>query len=112
MKKDAYLINTARGGLVETEALLNALNSGRLAGAGIDVLEEESAIKEEKQLLAKRFIPNLRTVLENHILLGNENVIITPHNAFNSIEALNRILNTTIDNVSAYLRKKPVNIVK
>ncbi len=111
MKKGAYLINTARGGLVETEALLNVLTSGRLAGAGIDVLEEETAIKEEKQLLSRHFSVNLRTALENHILLDQENVIITPHNAFNSDEALNRILETTIENMNAYFRKKPLNVV-
>jgi D-lactate dehydrogenase len=111
MKKGAYLINTARGGLVETTALLKALNSGRLAGAGIDVLEEESSIKEEKQLLSRHFTPNLKTVLVNHILLNHEKVIITPHNAFNSAEALNRILDTTIGNIRAHIRKKPINVV-
>ncbi len=111
MKKGAYLINTARGGLVETEALLKAITTGRLAGAGIDVLEEEAAIKEEKQLLSRHFSANLRTALENHILLDQENVIITPHNAFNSEEAFNRILETTIENLNAYFRKKPANVV-
>ncbi len=111
MKKGSYLINTARGGLVETEALLKALTSGRLAGAGIDVLEEEAAIKEEKQLLSRHFPANLRTALENHILLDQENVIITPHNAFNSEEALIRIIETTTENLNAYFRKKPVNVV-
>ncbi len=111
MKKGSYLINTARGGLVETEALLRAIQTGRLAGAGIDVLEEEAAIKEEKQLLSRNFSVNLRTALENHILLDQENVIITPHNAFNSEEALRRILETTIENISSYFRKKPVNVV-
>ncbi len=111
MKKGSYLINTARGGLVETEALLKAITAGRLAGAGIDVLEEEAAIKEEKQLLSRHFSVNLRTALENHILLDQKNVIVTPHNAFNSEEALNRILETTIENLNAYFRKKPVNAV-
>ncbi len=112
MKKGSCLINTARGGLVETEALLNAITTGRLAGAGIDVLEEEAAIKEEKQLLSHRFSANLKTALENHILLDQENVIITPHNAFNSEEALSRILETTMENLNSYFRKKPVNVVK
>ncbi len=111
MKKSSYLINTARGGLVETEALLKAITTGTLAGAGIDVLEEETAIKEEKQLLSRHFPVNLKTALENHVLLDQENAIITPHNAFNSEEALNRILETTIDNINAYVRKKPVNLV-
>ncbi len=111
MKKGAYLINTARGGLVETEALLKAITEGKLAGAGLDVIEEESAIKEEKQLLSRHFSANIRTALENHILLDQENVIITPHNAFNSEEALGRILSVTLDNITSYFKKKPVNVV-
>ncbi|MBI2137395.1 hydroxyacid dehydrogenase [Candidatus Woesearchaeota archaeon] len=110
-KKGAYLINTARGGLIETDALLNALNRKHLGGAGIDVLEEESAIKEEKQLLSRNFTSNLRTILANHILLNYENVIITPHNAFNSTEALNRILTTTLENIQEYLKGKTINAV-
>lgn len=111
MKKGAYLINTARGGLVETEALLKAITSERLAGAGIDVIEEEAAIKEEKQLLSRHFSANIMTALENHILIDQENVIITPHNAFNSEEALGRILSVTLDNISSYFKKKPINTV-
>jgi len=111
LKKGAYLINTARGALVETDALLKALNSGQLAGIGLDVLEEEMSIKEEKELLTAKFPANVKTMLENHILLNQENVVITPHNAFNSSEALNRILEATLENIEAYLRKKLVNVV-
>ncbi|MBI3034501.1 hydroxyacid dehydrogenase, partial [Candidatus Woesearchaeota archaeon] len=113
IKKGGILINTARGALIETEALVNALSRGIISSAGLDVLEEECAIKEEKQLLSKRFAQecDLRTVLENHILQRMENVVITPHNAFNSTEALLRILDTTIENIKAYSRKKPVNVV-
>ena len=54
---------------------------------------------------------NLKTILENHLLLNDPRVIITPHNAFNSKEALTRILDTTIDNISGFLSNKPINLV-
>ncbi len=114
VKKGAVLINTARGGLVDTGALLKALDNGIISAAGLDVLEEECFIKEEKQLLHAKFAKtcDLRTALQNHILLKRKNVYITPHNAFNSREALYRILDTTLDNITAFLRKKPINTVK
>lgn len=114
MKNGVIIVNTARGGVIETSALLQGLQSGKIAGAGLDVLEEECFIKEEKQILSKHFLNecDLKTVLQNHILLKQDNVIITPHNAFNSWEALQRILDTTILNISSFLRKKPVNVIK
>ncbi len=114
IKRGAYLINTARGGLVETQALLKALSDGTLAGAGLDVLEEECFIKEEAQLLSKEFPKtcDLKTVLQNHILLQQKNVVITPHNAFNSNEALLRSLDTTIENITEFMVGKPQNVVK
>ena len=114
MKNGVIVINTSRGGAIDTTALLDGLQSGKIAGAGLDVLEEECFIKEEKQILSKHFLKecDLKTVLQNHILLKQENVIITPHNAFNSHEALHRILDTTILNINSFLRKKPVNVVK
>lgn len=113
IKKGAYLINTARGGLVQTEALFKALSEGILAGAGLDVLEEEFFIKEEAQLLSKEFLKDydLKTALQNHVLLEKKNVLITPHNAFNSKEALERILDTTVENINAFIKGKPINSV-
>jgi len=113
IKKGAYLINTARGGLVETQALIMALDKKILAGAGLDVLEEECFIKEEKELLAKPFQKkcDLKTILQDHLLIQHPRVLVTPHNAFNSTEALERILNTTIENIKAYLKSKPINLV-
>ena len=114
MKNGVILINTARGGIIDTNALLESVQSGRIGGAGLDVLEGECFIKEEKQILSKHFMKecDLKTVLQNHILLKQGNVIITPHNAFNSWEALHRILDTTILNINSFLKKKPVNVVK
>ena len=113
IKKGAYLINTARGGLVDTDALVKALKEKHLAGAALDVLEEEGAIKEELELLTSGKVEehNIKTLLQNHVLIDMPNVIITPHNAFNSQEALQRILKTTVENIKAFASKQPQNIV-
>ncbi len=114
IKKGAYLINTSRGGIVETDALVKALADGTLAGAGLDVLEEENFMKEELSLLSKKSLPNtnLKIILEDHVLMEQENVIITPHNAFNSIEALRRISQTTVENILGFAEGKIINLVK
>ena len=112
MRKGALLINTARGGLVDTDALVEALDNGKLGGVGLDVLEGEELIKEEKQLLyEKGSVEKLRTALRTRVLLERKDVVFTPHNAFNSREALVRILDTTIENVRAGLGGEPVNTV-
>lgn len=112
-KKGALLINTARGGLVETEGLVNALEQGVLAGAGLDVLEEEGFIKDEIHLLYNGH-PNLnqlKTVFADHKLMQMDNVLVTPHNAFNTKEALIRILDVSIANIQSFINGKPINIL-
>lgn len=113
MKKGSILINTSRGGIVETEAIVTGLDQGILAGVGLDVLEEECFLKEERQLLTKEFLEkcDLKTRLLNNVLLNHPNVLITPHNAFNSKEALFGILTTTIANIDGFLARKPINTV-
>ncbi len=112
MKRGVLLINTARGALVDTDALVWALDQGIVAGAGLDVLEGEDLVKEERQLLSKDFSKErLATALRNHILLHRENVVITPHIAFDSREALQRILETTANNISSFLAGTPVNVL-
>ncbi len=112
VKRGAILINTSRGGLVETAAIVEGLQSGILSGAGLDVLEEEGLIKEERQLLSHEYShEKLRIALETHLLLFRDDVIITPHNAFNSLESVQRILDTTIANITSYLEGQPQNIV-
>lgn len=113
-KKGSLLINNARGGLVETQAILDGLTSGILSGAGLDVLEEESAIREESELISTKYLENadLKTQLLDHILLDREDVLITPHNAFNSNEAVAQILQTTLDNINSYLGGNPQNIAE
>lgn len=112
MKRGALFINTARGSLVDTHALVWALDAGILGGAGLDVLEGEELVKEERQLLEKEFSKErLVTALKNNILLHRENVVITPHIAFDSREALQRILDTTVANIAGYVRGTPANLV-
>jgi len=113
-KKGAIIINTARGGIIDTNALIKALNNKTIKYAGLDVLEGECLIKEEKALLHPEFLKDcdLKTVLQNNILLRKPNVYITPHNAFNSKEALYRILDTTVNNINGFVKKKIINEVK
>ncbi len=112
-KRGSYLINTSRGGLVETVALVKGLEEGILAGAGLDVLEEEGQMVDENMLLATAH-PNeqrLRIVLANHYLINHPQVIVTAHIAFNTQEAIERILNVTIDNIQAFKNEAPIHIV-
>lgn len=113
MKQGAVVINTARGGLIDSQALTEALLNGHLKGAGLDVLEEEALIREEAQLLLDN-VPRerLATMLKTHILLRLKNVIITPHCAFNSKESLERLVSVTIENIKAFTEGKPQNVVK
>lgn len=112
MKRGALLINTARGGLMDTNALVWALDEGIVGGAGLDVLEGEELVKEERQLLEQDFSKErLVTALKNHILLHRENVVITPHIAFDSREALQRILQTTVANLLSFFHGSPINLV-
>ncbi len=112
IKKGAILINTSRGGIVDTDALIEALDKKILSGAGLDVLEGEELIKEEKQLLYDpRKLQALGNLVKDHILLRKDNVVFTPHIAFYSQEALERILETTTQNIINFLSGKPQNVV-
>jgi D-lactate dehydrogenase len=112
MKRGALLINTARGGLIDPAALAEALDDGLLAGAALDVLEGEELLKDERQILAQPLAQDkLRTLLLNHSLFRRDNVVITPHIAFNSREAVQRILETTLENLRAFLAGHPQNLV-
>jgi D-lactate dehydrogenase len=112
-KKGVVFINNARGGLVETQAILEALNQGIFSAVGLDVLEEEFGIREESELITSRYLENrdLKTGILNHILLDREDVLITPHNAFDSNEAVAQILDTTAKNIKSFLEGNPQNLV-
>ncbi|MBA2285134.1 MAG: hydroxyacid dehydrogenase [Ktedonobacteraceae bacterium] len=112
MKPHALLINTARGSLVDTEALAWALDRGILGGAGLDTLEGEEFLQNEEELLQEAGAEEkLKVLLRNHILQRRENVVMTPHIAFNTDEALRRILDTTIENIQAFLAGTPEHLV-
>src|SRR3989344_2656275 len=112
-KKGSYLINTSRGAVVETEAIIAAIKDGTLAGAALDVLEEEGELSEEVALLTAPHPKEaeLKIALENHYLIDHPRVIVTPHIAFNTTEAVERILNTSIENIKSFAAGTPTNIV-
>ncbi len=112
-KKGAYLINTARGELVETDALLKALTSNHLSGAGLDVLESERQLKEEISIFAKNSdnFKDFKTLFEDHVLLDMPQVVVTPHIAFYSEEAGQEIEKTTVENIKCFLNGIPQNLV-
>ncbi len=112
MKPGTVLINTARGGLVDTRALLEALDAGKIAQAGIDVLEDEELLHEEREFFSPYFqLKDYQTAMADHALMRHPNVIVTPHNAFNSREALQNILSTTVKNIRGMVESDPVNVV-
>lgn len=107
MKKGSFLINTARGPIVETESLLWALNNGTLAGVGLDVVEEESQLESMSVVMSNRTNKDdLQKILSYHLLRDRDDVIFTPHNAFNTKEAIERIIKTTILNINNFIKNK------
>jgi D-lactate dehydrogenase len=112
-KKGSILINTARGPLVETQAILEGLQSGILRAVGLDALEEECGLKEERELLTDEYFKScdIKTQLLDHVLLSRDDVFYTSHNAFNTDEALAQILETTLSNIRAFKGGKPENNV-
>lgn len=100
MMEDTVIVNTARGKLIDTEALIEGLESGSVRSAGLDVLEDESYMDDDIHQLSEVEDENeLEVMLEDHVLMERDDVLITPHNAFNSEEAMKRIEDTTIENI-------------
>jgi len=102
MKKGALLINTSRGGLVDTEAAIEALKSGQLGGIAIDVYEQEASL----------FFKDLSsTVIKDDViqrLISFPNVIVTGHQAFFTREAVGTILETTLASISDFAAGRPL----
>ena len=92
MKPSSFLINTARGTLINEKDLAQALQQHRIAGAALDVLSTEPPAKSNP-------------------LVGLPNCIITPHNAWMSFEARRRMLEITVENIQAFIKEKPRNVV-
>jgi len=116
MKDGAVLINAARGNVVDILALLDVLQAGKIS-ACLDVLPQEVILRQEEELFhaVERQPDNAGTLLEtlfaDQLLLRLPNVIVTPHNAFNTREARERILQTTADNITGFLAGKLENAV-
>ncbi|MFA7314968.1 MAG: NAD(P)-dependent oxidoreductase [Candidatus Magasanikbacteria bacterium] len=111
MKDGVYIINTARGGLADPEALVWGLENGKIAGIGTDVLEEETYFQNPQKILNLKDEKELRRTLMENILIDHPNTIVTPHNAFNSVEALKRITDTSLENIKAFISGKVQNDV-
>jgi lactate dehydrogenase-like 2-hydroxyacid dehydrogenase len=88
MKQGAILVNTSRGGVVDTQALIASLDSGHLGGAGLDVLEDER---------------------ETYYDFANLNVVVTPHLGWYTDGAVNRILEIALENIAAFMRGEMLN---
>jgi D-lactate dehydrogenase len=113
MKNGAVLINTARGSVVDVAALVRALRSGKLRAAGLDVLPQEPLLRDEAEVFRtdRHSEPELRSLLASNVLLQFPNVLVTPHNAYNTEDAVHRIIASTLDNIEAFARGVPQNVV-
>jgi D-lactate dehydrogenase len=124
------IINTSRGRLIETDALREALDSGQVGGAGLDVLEQEGVLRQPaSQIISAQIVEHLRSATGSHeaehdsrlrhlqelvksdALLARHNVVFTPHVAFNSEEAFERLVTGTIENIRAFVRGEPIHLV-
>ncbi|MES2307933.1 MAG: D-2-hydroxyacid dehydrogenase [Verrucomicrobiota bacterium] len=92
MKSSAFLLNTSRGGLIDSSALAQALHQGKIAGAGLDVLESEPPRAD-------------------HPLLTAPHCLITPHLAWATLAARQKLMNQTVENVRSFIAGKPIHIV-
>ena len=92
VKPGVIIVNTARGEIIDEDALLATLDSGRVAGAALDVFHEEP-------------LP------ADHPFVALDNVLLTPHVAYNTLEATHALLDISIDNILNYSRGNPVNVV-
>lgn len=114
MKQGVVLINTSRGSVVDGAALVRALVSGHLGGAALDVVAEEGSLVEEAEIFradADISAERLKALLADHTLISQPNVIVTPHIAYDTGEAVARIIETTLDNITAFEAGSPRNVV-
>lgn len=112
MKRGVVILNTARGELIETGALVEALQNGTVSGAGLDVLEGERALKDEAAATKNGTAELFKSLVQDHVLADMPNVIITPHIGFFSREAYREILAISVENILAFNKGCPQNIVE
>lgn len=114
-KRGSYLINTARGELIEPEAILAGLERGTLAGVGLDVFEQEALLGMGDPLLSTQYKdldPQVaRVALINYKIVTHPNVLATPHMAFDTKEAVERILQTSVDDIIAFQNGNAANVI-
>lgn len=115
IKPNAIIVNTSRGEIIDTDALTNALQKNQLGGAALDVIEGEELLDLEQELHAihqHRSIKKITLAAEIAALEKLPNVIISPHNAFNTTEAVARIWQTSLANIQAFIEGKAQNLVE
>lgn len=110
MKQNAVIVNTARGELIDTKALYEALSENRIFGAGLDVLEAENILTKPEKSWDFDYLTDeyIKQTLINERLFKLHNVVVTPHIAYNTQEAQDRILSITMNNITSFLKNAEV----
>lgn len=106
MKDGVIILNSSRGDLIQTQALFEALIQGKISFVGLDVLENECMIRDAQKVFSEdkmKDICDIKTVLEDQMIINHPNAFITPHNAFNTIDAVRRIVETTIEQIEKFI---------
>jgi D-lactate dehydrogenase len=128
-REGVLIVNTARGALIDTQALREALDSGQVGAAGLDVLQDERVMRQSvSHIIAADIIQHLRSDASAHdardadrlrelheLMLGDavlsrNNVVFTPHVAFNSAEAVECVMKVTVENIIAFAAGQAVNL--